>query len=54
MKKEKHIVRTWMLLVYNVPNKPTSSRLYVWRKLKKLGLTRGAHAANAAATHEHS
>jgi hypothetical protein len=30
-------MRTWMLLVYNVPNKPTSSRLYVWRKLKKLG-----------------
>src|SRR5438874_4357000 len=28
---------TWMLLVYNVPNKPTSSRLFVWRKLKKLG-----------------
>ena len=26
-----------MLLVYNVPNKPTSSRLFVWRKLKKLG-----------------
>lgn len=30
-------MRTWMLLVYNVPNKPTSSRLFVWRKLKKLG-----------------
>ena len=26
-----------MLLVYNVPNKPTSGRLFVWRKLKKLG-----------------
>ena len=26
-----------MLLVYNVPNKPTSNRLFVWRKLKKLG-----------------
>src|SRR5438094_647028 len=26
-----------MLLVYNVPNKPTSSRLFVWRKLKRLG-----------------
>ena len=30
-------MRVWMLLVYNVPNKPTSSRLFVWRKLKKLG-----------------
>jgi hypothetical protein len=27
----------WLLLVYKVPPKPTSSRVYVWRKLKKLG-----------------
>jgi hypothetical protein len=30
-------VRTWMLLVYKVPNEPTSGRVFVWRKLKKLG-----------------
>jgi len=27
----------WFLLVYKVPRDPTSSRVYVWRKLKKLG-----------------
>jgi hypothetical protein len=32
-----HFVRTWMLLIYKVPNEPTSARVYVWRKLKKLG-----------------
>src|SRR5438067_1674325 len=26
-----------MLLVYKVPNDPTSGRVFVWRKLKKLG-----------------
>ncbi|HEV8379523.1 MAG TPA: Chromate resistance protein ChrB [Tepidisphaeraceae bacterium] len=26
-----------MLLVYKVPNEPTSARVFVWRKLKKLG-----------------
>jgi len=26
-----------MLLVYNVPNKPTAGRVFVWRKLKQLG-----------------
>jgi hypothetical protein len=30
-------VRTWMLLVYKVPNDPTSGRVFVWRKVKKLG-----------------
>jgi hypothetical protein len=30
-------VRTWMLLVYKVPNEPTAGRVFVWRKLKKLG-----------------
>jgi hypothetical protein len=29
-------VRTWMLLVYKVPNEPTAGRVFVWRKLKKL------------------
>jgi hypothetical protein len=27
----------WFLLAYKVPREPTSSRVYVWRKLKKLG-----------------
>jgi hypothetical protein len=27
----------WFLLVYRGPRDPTSSRVYVWRKLKKLG-----------------
>jgi len=27
----------WLLLVYKVPREPTSSRAYVWRKLKRLG-----------------
>jgi len=26
-----------MLLVYKVPNEPTSGRVFVWRKIKKLG-----------------
>ena len=30
-------MRTWMLLVYKVPNQPTSGRVFVWRKIKKLG-----------------
>ena len=30
-------MRIWNLLVYKVPNEPTSSRVFVWRKLKKLG-----------------
>jgi hypothetical protein len=28
---------SWLLLVYKVPREPTSSRVYVWRKLKQLG-----------------
>jgi hypothetical protein len=27
----------WLLLVYRIPREPTSSRVYVWRKLKQLG-----------------
>lgn len=27
----------WLMLVYKVPREPTSSRVYVWRKLKQLG-----------------
>jgi hypothetical protein len=29
--------RTWLLLAYKVPRDPTAGRVYVWRKLKKLG-----------------
>ena len=28
---------TWLLLLYRVPTKPTARRVYVWRKLKRLG-----------------
>jgi len=30
-------LHAWILLVYKVPNEPTAGRVYVWRKLKKLG-----------------
>jgi len=30
-------VRKWLLLAYNVPRQPSANRVYVWRKLKKLG-----------------
>ena len=30
-------MRTWLLLTYKVPREPTASRVYVWRKLKRLG-----------------
>src|SRR5258708_3463517 len=29
--------RSWLLLVYKVPPDPTARRVYVWRKLKRLG-----------------
>src|SRR5439155_24807629 len=29
--------RRWLLLAYKVPRKPSASRVYVWRKLKRLG-----------------
>ncbi|MFC0273931.1 Chromate resistance protein ChrB [Metabacillus herbersteinensis] len=29
--------RLWLLLLYKVPPEPTSHRVYVWRKLKRLG-----------------
>lgn len=28
---------TWLLLAYKVPREPTANRVFVWRKLKKLG-----------------
>ena len=30
-------MKDWLLLIYKVPREPTSSRVYVWRKLKQLG-----------------
>ncbi len=29
--------RLWLLFVYKVPPEPTARRVYVWRKLKRLG-----------------
>src|SRR6476620_10872435 len=28
---------SWLLLIYKIPREPTASRVYVWRKLKRLG-----------------
>jgi len=28
---------TWLLLHYKLPNKPSALRVYVWRKLKRIG-----------------
>jgi hypothetical protein len=28
---------TWLLLAYKVPRQPSANRVFVWRKLKKLG-----------------
>lgn len=28
---------TWLLLHYRLPNKPSALRVYIWRKLKRLG-----------------
>lgn len=30
-------MQTWLLLTYKIPNEPSAPRVYVWRKLKKLG-----------------
>lgn len=30
-------MQPWILLCYKIPRQPTASRVYVWRKLKKLG-----------------
>ena len=30
-------MNTWLLLHYKLPNKPSALRVYVWRKLKRLG-----------------
>ena len=31
--------QTWLLLSYKVPRAPSANRVYVWRKLKRLGAT---------------
>ncbi len=30
-------MNTWLLLTYKLPSDPSARRVYVWRKLKKLG-----------------
>ena len=30
-------MHTWLLLHYKIPREPSASRVYVWRKLKRLG-----------------
>jgi hypothetical protein len=30
-------VRSWVLLLYKVPSEPSARRVYVWRKLKRMG-----------------
>ena len=30
-------MKSWLLLVYRIPRKPTAGRVYVWRKMKQLG-----------------
>ena len=30
-------MRNWILLIYKIPNEPSAGRVFVWRKLKKLG-----------------
>ncbi len=31
------MAHAWLLLLYKLPSKPTSRRVYIWRKLKRLG-----------------
>lgn len=31
------MTRTWLLLLYKISPKPTARRVYIWRKLKRLG-----------------
>jgi hypothetical protein len=30
-------LNSWLLFLYKVPHEPSSRRVYVWRKLKRLG-----------------
>jgi hypothetical protein len=31
------LLDTWLLFLYKVPHEPSSRRVFVWRKLKRLG-----------------
>ena len=31
------MLQSWLLFLYKVPHQPSSHRVYVWRKLKRLG-----------------
>ena len=31
------LLQSWLLFLYRVPHEPSSHRVYVWRKLKRLG-----------------
>ena len=35
--KEVSLLQSWLLFLYRVPHEPSSHRVYVWRKLKRLG-----------------
>jgi hypothetical protein len=32
-----HTLQSWLLFLYKVPHEPSSYRVYVWRKLKRIG-----------------
>lgn len=32
-------MKDWLLLLYKVPHKPSSRRVFVWRRLRRLGAT---------------
>jgi hypothetical protein len=34
---EASVLQSWLLFLYKVPHQPSSHRVYVWRKLKRLG-----------------
>jgi hypothetical protein len=34
---EESVLQSWLLFLYKVPHQPSSHRVYVWRKLKRLG-----------------
>ena len=34
---EAQSVSSWLLFLYKVPHEPSTRRVYVWRKLKRLG-----------------
>ena len=34
---EAHLLNSWLLFLYKVPHEPSTRRVHVWRKLKRLG-----------------